>query len=302
MIRLKFILSAFVFIFLVACEKPEHGLDQIFPGAGLEKGWSWLGMPIHYQPENLYDYINGEAELYLSYGFREMATLTYFWGDPDDTSIVVDIYDMGDRLLAFGLYSNYRFPDYHYEDIGEEAIVSEYGIKFFKSRYVVEIKSSGISKKLNEAMRIVAQRLAKRIEAPADQPDLLALLPGEGRIDKSERYRAQEMLNQDFLPGGFEAQYQIMNQEGSGFVIPFENEQKVLEGFNKLKLFHEKSGKLFSIESISTSRGFGVKTAYHHLMFVTLTGRYLIGSRDFQSAQRGLELLKRIELNCHTDE
>ena len=110
------------------------------------------------------------------------------------------------------------------------------------------------------------------------------------------------MLNQDFLPGGFEARYQIMHEEGSGFVIPFENEQKVLEGFNKLKLFHQKSGKLFTIESISTSRGFGIKTAYHHLMFVTLTGRYLIGSRDFQSAQRGLELLKRIELNCYTDE
>ena len=68
MIKYKHLIAAGL-ILLIACEVPRKGLDQIFPGAGFEKGWSWHGSPKHYFPENLYDYINGEAELYLSYGF-----------------------------------------------------------------------------------------------------------------------------------------------------------------------------------------------------------------------------------------
>jgi hypothetical protein len=296
MARTRNLFLAGLLFFVFACETPRQGLDQIFPGAALEKGWSWHGLPVHYQPENLYDYINGEAELYLSYGFKELATLTYFWGDPEDTSIVVDIYDMGDRLNAFGLYSNYTFPEYNYEDMGVEVIVSDYGIKFFKDRYVVEIQSSGVSPKLDNAMRIVARRTVKRIFEPPDQPNLFVLLPPEGRIDKTERYKAQEMLNQDFLPGGFEAKYRILGEEGVGFVILFENEQTALEGLEKLKLFYRRNKKLISLNAIQDTQGFGVKTDYHDLLFVTATGPYLIGSQDFQSTQKGLELLKRFQI------
>ncbi len=159
-----------LFGFALSCENPQKGLDQLFPGPGFEKGWSWFEMPTHYNPEDLYDYIDGEAELYLSYGFKELATLTYFWRSVDDTFLVVDIYDMGTSLNGFGLYSVYRHPEYKFEDIGTEAIVSDFGIKFYQGRYVVELKAGNDSEKTSHAVRVVAQKISERIGEPAEPP------------------------------------------------------------------------------------------------------------------------------------
>src|SRR4030042_4975524 len=97
-----------VLLLACVCDPGLKGLDQLFPGPGFEKGWSWQGVPRHFTVQNLYEYIDGEAELYYAYGFRELATLTYFWKNPEDTFFTVNVYDMGDSLNAFGIYSNYR--------------------------------------------------------------------------------------------------------------------------------------------------------------------------------------------------
>ncbi len=292
--RLGIIWSLSILVFIISCEKPGEGLDQLFPGAGFKKGWSWHGMPTHYTAENLYEYIDGEAELYLAYGFKEMATLTYFWGDPVDSSFVVDIYDMRDELHAFGLYSNYRFPEYQYKDIGTEAIVSEFGIKFYRGNYVVEFKSSVDTKKFNNAMFTIAKKIVKRIETPANLP-ILALLPAEGKIDRSERYKAHAMLNQDFLPGGLEARYRIMDEEGGGFIILFEDDETAQHGIDELRTFYQGEGNVFPIQSVSHKSGFGVRTRYHGLVLISSLDEYVFGVQDFTSNRKGLALLKRIK-------
>ena len=48
------------------------------------EGWKIAGEDQSYQRDNLYDYIDGGAELYLSYGFRKVCTRTYSKSDQPD--------------------------------------------------------------------------------------------------------------------------------------------------------------------------------------------------------------------------
>ncbi|MEE9464267.1 MAG: DUF6599 family protein, partial [Candidatus Neomarinimicrobiota bacterium] len=84
--------------------KVSPALAQLMPGT--VEDWQTGRADKIYNRENLYEYINGGAELYLSYGFLQMISRTYTKsGKPD---IVVDIFDMGSSRNAFGVFSHSR--------------------------------------------------------------------------------------------------------------------------------------------------------------------------------------------------
>lgn len=289
-------------LFSFYCDKQDIGLDGIFPGPGFEHGWSWLGMPVHYTPDNLYEYIDGEAELYLAYDFVEMATLTYFWGDEEDTSFVVDIYDMGTPLNGFGLHSCYRQPGYRFEEIGTEAVVSDYMIRFYQGRYVVEIAWENTSKRMTDAVRTVARKVSERIEDEAVAPATLSLLLAEDRIEKTLRYISGEMLNQEFLSGGLEARYRVNGEEAKGFIVLFESTNDAKDGFNKLKQFHEGMDRKIVYPNVSDKNTFAVETAYHGYLLVSVTGRFMAGVQDLSAPLKGLSLLSKIKKHLEQEE
>ena len=157
-----------LFIILFACDPGEKGLDQLFPGPGFEKGWSWHGMPKHHFSENLYEIINGEAELYLTFGFKELARLTYFWGTPEDTFFTVDIYDMQKSVNASAIYNGFKHPSHQFEDIGVEIMISSYNMKFHKGPYFVNINGSDDSEKMFRGMKTVSEKIVEYIERQSE--------------------------------------------------------------------------------------------------------------------------------------
>src|SRR5512141_1189010 len=62
--------------------------------------WKKPPKPVVYDRDNLFDYIDGGAELYLAFGFHRATTFEYTAGKDDD--IKVDIFDMGSPRGAFG--------------------------------------------------------------------------------------------------------------------------------------------------------------------------------------------------------
>ena len=64
-------------------------------------GWEPASEPLAYGPENLWEYINGAADHYLAYGFRELRAIDIRRGA---LTVTLNIYDMTTRLNAYGLY------------------------------------------------------------------------------------------------------------------------------------------------------------------------------------------------------
>src|SRR5208283_5109299 len=106
-------------------------------------GWVMDGKVATYNPENLYKYIDGEAELYMPYGFRKAATAMYARLGSSDTGMVVNIFEMGSLLDAFGIYSNYCTPALEQTKIGAEGFLDESQLMFYQDRYFIQIEASG---------------------------------------------------------------------------------------------------------------------------------------------------------------
>jgi hypothetical protein len=172
----------------------EKGIKEIpFP---LEVGgWKWDGKKTHYNSRTLFDYIDGAAELYLAYGFRNLAVRRF--EKPGQPPLIVELYEMGSVEDAFGVFSFERQE----EDVGIGQ-GSELGgglLRFWKGRYFVSLyaegEGAGIEKAIVDAGRIIANSIPETGSSPA----MIRLLPGEeaGLMKMSIRYlRNHILLNQ----------------------------------------------------------------------------------------------------------
>ncbi|MBU2550474.1 MAG: hypothetical protein KKB20_18855 [Proteobacteria bacterium] len=145
-----------------------------------------------YDRDTLYDYIDGGAELYLSYDFREVHVRRY--AGPDGSEIVMDVYDMGRPDDAFGVFSVERMD----EEIGLGQ-GSEYGgglLRFWKGRFFVSLLGPGDEKTSRPAMMELAGAVARALPASGSGPELLTRLPAEGLAAQEVRFfRSAGVLN-----------------------------------------------------------------------------------------------------------
>ncbi|NNK94968.1 MAG: hypothetical protein HKP41_11520 [Desulfobacterales bacterium] len=150
-----------------------HELVQGLPET-LEE-WSKSSDFAVYDAENLYVYINGGAELYISYQFINLISQPYV--NEEDDEIKIDIFDMGSSQSAYGIFSHSRETIDNF--VGSN-IESEYAgglLTFWKGRYYVSI----LAYPETESRKLVVQQLARKIAAQVQEdsyrPKILALLP-----------------------------------------------------------------------------------------------------------------------------
>ena len=86
----------------MADTKADTLSNSILPASGFSPGWALEGPIKKYTGEDLFEYINGEAELYLQFGFKILTTGLYLKEGDDKRGITVDVYEMGSDLEAFG--------------------------------------------------------------------------------------------------------------------------------------------------------------------------------------------------------
>jgi len=294
MLKFKIPVIGFFIILMSNCQPVLEGLDLLFPDKNFQTGWEWDGRPVHYDPENLYELINGEAELYHAYGFQELAVLSYYHKSPEDSFFTVHIYDMGTPENAFGVYSSYRYPGYTFDTIGVEAMLSDFGMKFYKGQYFVDISYGDMVSSIQQAGLACARQIADNITGPDDPPAVVNLLPGQNQIDKSLRYAASEMLNQSFLPAGVEAKYNLNGEEIVGFVILFDDAEKAKSGFDELKQFYINTELEPTKISKSEDPSFAVKTKYQGSIIVVQKDRFIAGARELENAKQGYMFVQSI--------
>jgi hypothetical protein len=137
-----------------------------------------------YTGEDLFDYINGGAELFNSYGFNKLITRTYHAeGQPD---IITDIFDMGNSYDAFGVFS-YSMHKTE-SDYGQGSQSSKGMIVFWQDRYYVSIIAYPETPGSKKAVDELAQYISKKIGREGNLPEILNFLPNEGLNKESIKY------------------------------------------------------------------------------------------------------------------
>jgi len=174
-------------------------LASLLPTSGAVEGWRMQGKPASYTPSNLYDYIDGGADFYLSYDFRRAVVADY--GGPSGAKITVELYDMGSSYDAFGVFAHEQAEES--PPVGQESSYAPGLLTFWKNRVFARIFADRSPAAMREPILRLGKLVATRMRATGPKPPLLRLLPRSGLAPRSVRYlHTDTALNSVlYLPG-----------------------------------------------------------------------------------------------------
>jgi hypothetical protein len=197
--------------FMICCPAGDSGVWVAGQGEGTRvvfpevPGYTLTTEATVYEPSNLWDFIDGAADLFVSYGFVDLHIAYYDSGD--GVEIRAEVYRHDTPEDAFGMYSQERLPRNSYLDIGTQGYAEEGMINFLSGRYYVKLSSNRVGKSVGEGLFVIAKRIEAVLGQRTSWPVVLALLPVEGRVRNSEQYIAESYLGYTFLRGAYTAQY-----------------------------------------------------------------------------------------------
>ncbi len=196
----------------------ESIVETILPQACAD-GWVREGPVSTYTRESLYKYIDGEAELYMPYGFRKAATVMYVKPGGKEGGLVVNVFEMGSSLDAFGIYGNFRSPSLDRVAVGTEGFADESELMFFKDRYFAQITTSGTLTQERPLFLACAGSVAAAMPGKAAMPPEVELLKVPGEVPASEKYYPEGLLGYGFLGKGLTADVMLASGQVKAFVV-----------------------------------------------------------------------------------
>ncbi|UCD34362.1 MAG: hypothetical protein JSU90_08675 [Nitrospiraceae bacterium] len=170
-----------------------------------------------YTTENLYEYVNGHAEYFISAGFRQLAVGEYGerGAEGSGPAAVVDIYDMGKSIQAFGIVADESGGRVETLGTGATGFRSGQGISFVKGQYYVRIAAYNEKVPLD----LVVGEIDGRIGAGDDPFPEFARLPALGEVIKT-RFIREGYRGLDFVNNIIEREYRVEGKMLQVFLFP----------------------------------------------------------------------------------
>jgi hypothetical protein len=259
-------------------------------------GWIKDGAPEFYAPEDLFEYINGAADLYLSFDFEQLATLSYEGGGK--RSLSVDVYRHADLRNAFGIYSQEKPRTGEFLPIGTQGYYDKGTLNFFHGRHYVKIMGFSLGDEDEKILTEVATEIACRLVGEPAFPKALECFPDEGKIAGSERFLARDVLGHGFLHAAYSADYEIDGSEVRLFLIEGDDEGDANRMFEKYLEIARSGGPV--VEDGATRRFIDPRRASAETFNLRKAGKYLWGlsANDEKAADRLLDAVEK-NLGAH---
>lgn len=147
-------------------------------------GWKKLGDDRTFDNETLYSYIDGAAELYISFGFSKVFNRNYSYSG--DKEIIVDIFYMNTPPDAFGAFS-FSIGKIGNE-FGTQSQTASGAIVFWKDNYYVSITCNPETEESKKVSLKLARLIDDSIKEKGEFPEVLKYLPAENLDEQSIRY------------------------------------------------------------------------------------------------------------------
>jgi hypothetical protein len=263
-------------ITLLSCS--DQGSD--FPEVN---GWAQTGEVRTFDADNLWEYINGAAELFVEYDVQTCRTADLNSGD---LTVTVDLYDMSTPLNAFGIFVRERpLAGAPLPNATEATVSPPYQALMLKGATYVKVNA--IEGELDEASgRQLLEALAAALPGRTTYPAELGLLPEAGRIAGSEGYKREAFLGLTELNRCLYAEYAGEGAETyQGFVV------LPLEGSSPASVWEALTGAWESMEHEGRTILY-TDVPYRGVAGVVQIDRSVIGVAG--AADRD-ELMKRLE-------
>jgi hypothetical protein len=298
-LKILFILAG-IFVWLEA-SLWAVSLESLVPKKDLLNEWIMIHGPQPYTKKTLFEHINGQAELYLKYGFQKSVFAIYQNGKNQKDQIELDIYDMGNVLQAFGIFSRFRNED-RPGGFGLDSYLDDHSALFYQGRYFVMFYATEANP---DFLRQFSKLVSLKISDPSPPPKEIGYFPKNGLKPGSIQYFPEGLLGHQFLKRGFQGTYiektedkEPKDKEFKLFLAILRDSQEAMSAMKVYKENLSKKGKVSSGSVIefktSTLRG---EDPYQGKVFVLQKGVYLLGVVGFEKEEEGESLLAEFVKN-----
>jgi hypothetical protein len=260
--------------------------------ASLFSGFSELGAKLTgdsaFYTHNLWEYIDGGAEAFHNYDFSVLLHRIFC---VDNAEVTVDVYDMGDSLNAFGIYSAERSPDYRFNNVGTQGYGDAYVFNFVQGPYYTKLSVFQEGKPDSTLLLRFAKHLSKRMGAIYAFPDIFLKFPRQNAVPNSEKYIKKSPLGHAFLGPSFEMSYVDSAQSVVLMVSVAENAVQAAENVEKLKMHFQETGKVAPVVGLGPEAFKGSNEYEGSLTFMPV-GKFVVIQTGSESA--GTEPMQEI--------
>lgn len=294
------LLLGLLFLWAIADGKAESiHLHSLIPQSGLPEGWVLVGKPETFTRKTLFHRINGQAELFFKYGYQKSIFATYQHKETPDQQIELDIYDMGQVVQAFGIFSRFRSEE-RPMGVGLDSFADDQTALFYKGRYFVMIFSA---QPRSPFLKPMASLVASRMADASPPPREIALFPKERLKAGSIQYLPEGLLGRTFLGRGFQGTYLSrppLEREGKAevkeaklFIALFKNASGAQRALTLYRDDLLKKGKVHQF----TSERLKGEDDYQGKVFVVPRKNFLFGAVGFDE-EEGSRLLNQFLRNA----
>jgi hypothetical protein len=195
------------------------------PDCKLVPGWTQQGPARTHNPENLFEYMDGNAEGYLIYGFAKMQGVTCEKGG---VTFVIDLSEFADADSAFGMFSANRDPNQPLAKLGAGGQIVARRAIFVKGKHYLEIAAEPEADH-SAALREWTAAAEKTVEGSSSLPAAMSWFPEEKR--QSLRLVPESVLGIRLLKRGYVGQY----EHGKAFLVTEDTPESAAALMQKLR-------------------------------------------------------------------
>lgn len=250
------------------------------------EGWEQDGEVEVFNRDNLFNHINGASEFYFSYNFQKLWVVRYSKGDAE---ISLEVYDHGDPVHAYGIYSMERPPESDVKKIGAQGYNEETILNFVADRYYVKMHSYHEPNAGSGVLLNMAEDLTTQLSDQTELPQMVKAFPDSNRVKNSRQFVSNTFMGLDFLGSAYRATYSNDKGEVTFFVMERDSGNDIQE---LLKQYLEFAGN----ESNSIEQGdYKIEDPFNGTIYLHWAGNYIFGfSGDDIEALRK-ELLQKMK-------
>ena len=181
-------------------------------------GWKIYDKVMEFTAENLYELIDGGAELYLAYDMVKMLFVNFVHKTNMKLSIELYIYDMGTPTNAFGIFSAERFQTAPSLSFGRDSYSVDAHYFIWNGRYYIRIIASDFTEELKQVGLNIARKVTPCLYDSGEPVWGLTALPHNDLIPGSVRYFKVDAMSLNFMRDTYTAKYLKDNTEIIAFL------------------------------------------------------------------------------------
>jgi len=250
-------------------------------------GWRQDGKTQVFSPKTLYEYINGAADLYLSYEFQDLQVAEY--KGEKKTGVTVEVYRHKDPIQAFGIYSQERLANAKFLDLGAQGYYEPNVMNFLTGPYYVKINGFNTGEDDEKVLMPFAKMVAEVLGEKNSLPPILSSFPGEGKKKNSEKFISKNFLGYSFFHSGYTADYEASGKKFKIFVIQGKDQEDC-------RAMMEKYLKQTGSEGQNPSDGtYRLKDKYHGEVDIFLKGKFIWGILDLNDPNLRDQYLQKLK-------